>query len=528
MNTKNFFFVSVLLFVLVLSSQLTADDFTINGTVSDESGKLVTDAQVYIGKDALNNEKISITDDNGHFTLPLPAEEINSWQRLYAIAPDKKQIGSTVIRFNEGNITIPDILITLKPVRIITGNVTDSNDKPIEGVLVAGVDQIVYPNFKKTDKNGDFSFAYPKDDLKPLQKIVAFLENVGMDYICTEESERDRGKIQPEKIKNGHFQLKLNPFESHKFRVTDEKGTPLSGINIHPWLIKKENEKDSFNTAAFFNLDCYLESLTGTDGTAVVQSIGKTTFIASGTKEGTVMPDGSRCFFASVDKRYDDFDSTFVLKRRGNVKGSVRLADGTPVMWSRITIRDYNGGHGINFTDQKGEFTLGCKANELFDIGVESKLGAAPGILGFNTGNGTEEKRLDFVLQKGIRLHGTVYKPDKTPAEKYQIFIYEKSPEDLLTTTQNTLDLLAVIKNTLGNKDNTTRPQMVIRQHNDYFEPNSQGKYEYLLPATARKYNINVSLYYDPDLIFVLEDYEVKGNENEILLDIHLKPKEKE
>jgi hypothetical protein len=530
MKMRKIFWLSVVLFISVLSSRLIADDFTISGTVSDESGKPVAGAQVYLQEDVLNQDKISITDDNGRFTLSLPDKCVNnSWQRVFAVSANKKQLGSTHFNFEEGNRAIPDFSITLRPARIITGNVTDADGKPIEGVLVAGVDQIVYPNFTKTDKNGDFSFAYPNVYTKGapmlLQEVVAFLDNVGMDYVCTEELEKYRGKVPPEKIKNDSFQLKLNNFESYKFRVTDEKGTPLSRVEIWPWLIKKENEKSSYNSVGFPHPN--MPSFTGADGTTVVKSIGKTTFTASGAEEGIIMPDGSRCFFAYTTKQMNEFDPaesipTFVLKRRGNVKGSVRLADGTPVAWSRITIKRHDDcGHGLDRTDQNGEFTLRWRnANELFDIGVESKLGAAAGVFGFDVGNGIEEKRLDFVLQKGIRLHGTVYKPDKTPAENYHISIHEKCPEDLLATIQ------------ILDKDKATCPPggcptgVVIRQQSDYSTPNSQGKYEYLLPSVPRKYNIKVSLRNDPDLILNLTDYEVKGDENEILLDFHLKPKE--
>jgi hypothetical protein len=529
MNEKRFFLCCVVLFVLVLGSLLSAEESTINGNVFDESGKPVAGAQVYTEmSDVLSMDKICVTDNNGCFAIRLPSEKINPWRGLYAISSDKQQLGRATIQLNEGKSKIPDLSITLKPARMITGNVTDSNGKPIEDVWVAGVYQTVYPSVAKTDKNGNFRFAYPKDNLVPLQQIVAFLENVGMDYICTEELNESRRKIPPEKIKNDSFQLKLNRFESYKIRVVDENKTPLSGITVYPWLIKKENVNDSFNTVDF---SLRPENLTNIDGFAVVQAIGKTTvFNAYCPDEGIVLSDGSRVFFAFASGEWDVLTSsesipTLVLKRRGNVKGSVKLADGTPVVWSRITIkRHYTCGHGIRWTNQKGEFTLKYKANELFDVGVESELGAAPGAFGFDVGDGVTEKRLDFVLQKGIRLHGTVYKPDKTPAEQYQIFIHEKCPEDLSTT----------IKNAIGtNQDQATCPPggcgagIVIRQNSDYSQQNSGGKYEYLLPAVSRKYDIFVSLYSDPELQLTLENYEVQGNETEILLDLHLKPKEK-
>ena len=54
------------------------------------------------------------------------------------------------------------------------------------------------------------------------------------------------------------------------------------------------------------------------------------------------------------------------------------------------------------------------------------------------------------------------------------------------------------------------------------------GKYEYLLPAVHRKYDIFVTLNDDRDLFFELNDFEVKGDEGEIKLDFHLIPREEE
>jgi hypothetical protein len=223
MKTRKIFWLSVVLFISVLSSRLMADDFTISGTVSDESGKPAAGAHVHFRTDILGHESATITDDKGRFTISLRSEAISPWQYVCAVSPDQKLLGFTHISLKEGIAKKPDISITLKPARIITGNVIDAESKPIEGVLVAGViNEIVYPNFAKTDKNGDFSFAYPNSDFIKLRGVIAFLENVGMDYVYMEDSEKIRGEVSSEKIKNNPFQLKLNNFESYKFRVTDE------------------------------------------------------------------------------------------------------------------------------------------------------------------------------------------------------------------------------------------------------------------------------------------------------------------
>jgi len=347
-----------------------------------------------------------------------------------------------------------------------------------------------------------------------------------MDFIQTEEGRGNRSATPPEKIKDGPFALKLLKWQTFKVRVVDEQQTPIPGAEVFSWLPRKD-DKDSINLGRL--LHHLFPIVTDAQGIAEIPSITERMYsVAHCPDEGILMPDGNRRFFANAREHWSDFDKseaipTLTMEKLGNVKGTVKRADGTPVAWSRITIKRHDAcGHGIRWTNAVGEFTHSWgKAGELFDIGVESELGAAPGVFGFDVGDGIEEKRLDFVLEKGIRLHGTVYDPDGTPSEQYQIFLHEKCPPSLLETIQAAL----------GDTDQTCPPGgcavgVVIRQASDYSEPDSGGKYEYLLPAAPRKYDIFVSSYKNSDVFFELKDYEVKGNETEIKLDFHLKPRE--
>jgi len=67
---------------------------------------------------------------------------------------------------------------------------------------------------------------------------------------------------------------------------------------------------------------------------------------------------------------------------------------------------------------------------------------------------------------------------------------------------------------------------VVVRQVSDYDKPDSGGKYEYLLPAVQRKYDISVSSNTNSNVFFEIKDFEVKGDENDVKLDFHLKPRE--
>ena len=512
-----------------LHAEESAETILLKGTVVDENGTPVAGAEVYFGGHALaeflDPKWLQRSDEQGRFALPVPVDRLNNWMTVYARSPEKERLALERPKFKEGVSEIPELTLTLKQARIITGTVIDESGTPVEGAIVGGTWDTPYPSVTLTDKEGNFRFAYPEDGLRTLHQVFAFHEELGMDYIVTEEGGGHRKSTSPENIKDGPFALQLIQWQTYPIRIVDEHQMPIPGIQVYAWLQRKP-EKDSLN------LWSSIQSLTDSQGIATVPSISERMyFVAYPPDEGVLMPDGSRRFFSRDDKFSSDFDPseavpTLVLERLVNVKGTVKRADGTPVAWSCITISLRNlCGHGLRWTNAKGEFNFdGGKPGELFDIGVESELGAAPGVFAFDVGDGSEEKRLDFVLEKGIRLHGTVYLPDDTPAEQYQIILYEKCPPSLLATLQSVLGT---------NVDPETCPPggcpegVVIRQVSDSGKPDSGGKYEYLLPAIQRKYDISVWSYTNNDVFFELKDYEVHGDEEEIQLDFRMNVREK-
>ncbi|MCL2004646.1 MAG: hypothetical protein FWG73_00630 [Planctomycetaceae bacterium] len=491
-----------------LLAEIPTHTILLQGTVVDDAGKPVADAEVYYGGHTLaeivNPERRQRTDEHGKFVLPIPAERFHRGMPLYAFSPEKERLAEARPKLKEGISEITEFTLTLEKTRIITGTVTDGTGTPVAGAMVGGTWDTPYPSVTYTDKDGHFRFAYPEDGIRTLHQVFAVHTELGMDYVETEEGRGLRSETSPGSISDGPFSLTLIPWQTYPVRVVDEHQTPIPGIEVNAWLQRKPGV-DSIN------IWIPILSVTDAQGIATVPSISERTyFVARPPAEGVLMPDGSRLFFGNTDKFSTDFDPseaipTLVLERRANVKGTVKRADGTPVAWSGITISRHNlCGHGIQWSNANGEFSIPwAKAGELYDIGVESELGAAPGVFAFDVGDGIEERRLDFVLGNGIRLHGTVYNPDGTPSEQYLIFLFEKCPPG-------------------GCPDG-----VVVRQVSDGDKPNSGGKYEYSLPAVGRIYDISVSSYVNPDVSLQIADFAVNGDEGEIKLDLHLQPGER-
>jgi len=356
-----------------------------------------------------------------------------------------------------------------------------------------------------------------------LQLVYAFKEGVGFDYHCTEEG---RGMTPPEIISDGPFQLKLSPIKAMDIKVVNENGEPIPLAKVRAWLIGKAGEKSSFNTV---DAPDFFVSLTNEEGIATLQclpewTIERTSYSALGPQDGVVMPNSeNKSYFGHKSLDWNKLLEkteipTFVLPKLARAKGTVKLADGTPVAWATITRSDHAVcGHGIRFTDANGEFELLENANVKLDLAVdESKFGATPGIFAFDMGDGTSEKTLDFVIEKGIRMHGTVYGLDGKPTDKeFSVLIYEKdpNPEPVLCDPEDedceTCD---------------TGNAIVIRQTSNYGKDVLDGKYEYILPAVKRDYSISASVYSDEG--YASYEFTLTGNEEEYEFDLHLKVEE--
>ena len=516
----------------------------IRGRVVDEDGNPVAGALVRPGHIySLREQPASVkTDTRGVFQFELESKQVNPWLRFYAVTDDQTLLGDGRIKFEEGVAAVPEMTITIKPARVITGTVVDQDGQPVEGATVTGVDQITYPNLVTTDAEGKFRFAYPKG-LRPLQEVCAYKEGVGFDYLCTEEIDIYRGVTSPEKISDGPFSLTLSRIKPVEIKVVNEDDVPLPDVTVGAWLIRKEGEKDSFNTSG---APIFFDSRTNTDGIATLQclpewAINRTRYTAHGPEEGVLRVDGTRVYYGDDDKRMEEFENrqmslsnvmrqvqsftkdesyriipTFVLPKQARVKGTVKLPDGTPVPWACITRAAHaKCGHGIRFTDVNGEFELRENANETFDLAVDTcKLGATPGVFAFDVGDGSTEKTLDFVLEKGIRLYGTVYDLDGKPADKeYSVFIHENDPNPE-PCDPNSEDC----------PDGGCAVGIVIRQTSNYGEKVLDGKYEYLLPAVPRTYSIHASLYGAEG--HTSHEFALLGNEEEYELDLYLKADE--
>ena len=497
--------------------------FVLTGTVVDEEGKPVPGARLYdLNYSDLQQNMETISGANGKFRCETVMPPMFSV--LYAMSPDGQKLGMGMVRLDQDKdnpTRISPLTVILYSVRIITGRVVDSLGKPVAGALVAGCSQQNFPSHVRSGADGTFSFPYPNTQKTniALMKVYAYKEGVGFDYHTTKEIDPVYGITPPQDYSDGPFKLTLQPFSEMKFRITDDEGAPIQGAGVGPWLMTKTGENDCFNTACDGSLN--FNAFTDADGCAVLRSVPealkeKTTFLIRGEEWNKKFVAAGRSF-GSVIKKWDkltkDAEGVFnvSLPKQAVTCVQVTLPDGMPVPGCIISRASHKAcGHGIRITDANGITYLRENVGQYLDLAPESSFGAAPGVFAWDCGNGTKVKQLHFVLQKGIPVHGRVTRQDGSVPDYFSIFFYEKDPNAVSDTNKLYCDREGCakseaycIRQTSGGKNESVDPE----------------RYEYILPAVKRTYNIQANVYPDEQIHFSKE-ITVNGDEKEITLDI--------
>ena len=486
-------------------------DTVYTGTVVDEDGQPAGGVKVQstrTGEETLTNEK-------GEFTLPLV-----KWDTY--IATDRHRMKIGVWTGWQSN----DYQIELQKARRITGTVVCPEGKPAAAITVVGGFQTVFSEIVNTNDQGEFDFLFPDNERLSLQVICAFQKGKGLDFVSTRENPlySNYGATPPELISNGPFHLKLRPIEPVNIRVVDEDGQPITGARVTPWVISNptkpedlkawNDHRGSFNTSGLNGF----EAITNTEGYAVVDSVPKefleeTIFAATGPPvEGTAARFGSELpTWKSMSQ--DGQPPTVTLPRAALVRGRVTLDDSTPVGDAQIHLRFHNGACGIKSTNPKGEFDFEFNVHTLLNISVNSKLGAAPAVFGFSVGDGSEVKRLDFVLKKGIRLHGKVYNEDGLRLKQFDVTINAVDPDPPESFAKDRYDNEKRSPFHYG----TNWADLLPTLHPE------TGEYEILLPAVPHEYYLSVREIPSTGLGGLPYTLQVQGDEEEIEYDLHLK-----
>ncbi len=491
----------------------TEDDTAYHGTVVDEDGNPAPGVKVQ----AVQSGEETFTNEKGEFSFPNPMK----WEEFIATDHDRGLIGMDGRR--RGNEAEP---FKLHKARRITGTVVDTDGKPAVGATVVGNFQTVISEIVRTNDKGEFEFLYPDNEQISMQVVCAYEKGKGLDFVPTKEYPffSNYGATPKNLISNGPFHLKLRPVEPVKIRVVDEAGEPIPGVNVQTWIIANPKKPDDFkplnDQRNLFNTSGMKDFSADTDaeGYATMDTIPKDfledTSFTVGPSYAETLPRFSDIYTTWEKMTRNGQSPTVVLPPAAIVQGSVKLADGTPVPNAEIFLRYHNGGCASPLANDHGEFVLVQKPHTLLNISVRSKLGVTPSVFGFDVGDGSEVKRLDFVLKKGIRLHGKVYDQGDSLAKDFYVQVKEIDPNPPASYDPQAL---------IGVKPDGVTYYYNTADLEDFAgTEESHGEYECVIPAVRRDYGVSAETVPNKAMITKSHLLKVNGDEKEIEYDFHL------
>ncbi len=399
-------------------------------TALDPDGKPVPDTLVGLWYSDWHHpvKKIWTTDSDGCVKSKIPVKIIDNQGRFEAYNRDRQLLGRAEFPFEKSGLSDPvHVRCILQKTRRITGTVLDANDQPVENANVSGTDWgALRIACAKTDKQGKFE--YDASSEIPIGSIFAMKPGVGYDEVTFIENAYDYfQKVNDknwknEKHDNGPFTLKLKKGETITVRVVNDDHRPLEGIMVSPGFSQVDN------------LGTLLGQKTDAEGIVVFDWIpGRAGFTACGAnprfeRSGDA---GNYGHHLKWSQGLPNETLEITLPRRVEVRGSVRLEDGTPVPWCRLEILTGDMMTVGESTGHDGNFSY--DVNERADItilpdGYDQPLVAAKKWMERVVLPDDPETlpRFDFVLIEGTKLSGRILSPtDQKPIPDAYLWVSE-------------------------------------------------------------------------------------------------------
>ena len=403
--------------------------------------------------------------------------------------------------------------------------------------------------------------------------IYAYKEGVGFDYLYWKDIHGQLGFKPLEIVPWDDFnelpvQITLAPGTPVSFKVVNEEGEPLPGVKVAPTRIPHDGEIRQYPYIPPPTLQSFLDTLgvadscfgwTNEEGFATIsflpeRFIMRAEYDVESPREGVLHPDGRRvnyCGYLGLtmkEKPEKQEMPTITLEKwerewereewkPRHVIGTVKLPDGTPVPWVEVEIETsvyhYHSWIPSAFTDVNGEYeTVPLYYDDKYHINVaDNMIGIASPVLNVDVGDGDTKTRVDFVLEKGIRVHGTVYDVDGKPfiepfrnvihhlSSDFCVVFLEKKPKPEPDPFESPF------------LDDTERAALLWNERNEKRNGPSayilDGEYEYLLPAVKGEYKILVvdrgGYGDDPQVNATPQEFSLNGDEEEYEVDLYLK-----
>lgn len=408
-------------------SQPAYDDLvTLKGTVVDAQDQPVKGIPVFIKwKYPEPGRAETTTDAQGQFSLDVSKQRVRH-QALQAADSSFELMAQHALPWviKDDNSELKNIELQLQPSQRVELHVVDKAGQPIANAKTGIMDYYRVWGTGETDDKGRMVYRIPHD--VEVRYVFAMRDGHGTDYKSYVLPRGQRGDklTSPPKLPDHPVKLQLTGAHPLKVLVQDSDGKPLSGIEIAPWLLKKEDQSETMNLSYFYEL---IQKKTDAAGVVDFPWIPEWQ-----TGQLIVWPRDNR--YAHLRGLYDpqkgDGSLTMKLVKRVPISGQVLLPNGKPA--AGITIQISGRGHQIDSvrgtvkTDETGRYEFMATPDMIYLVTAVDEKWASTSHTGFAVWPGKPIDNLDFQLRPATRIHGrvTIGSPAK-PVEGQTIYVYE-------------------------------------------------------------------------------------------------------
>jgi RNA polymerase sigma factor (sigma-70 family) len=372
----------------------------ISGVVVDDTGRPVAGAKVN-GTWLRRAADDATTAADGSFSLQLGGPTISSALIRATSDGDARQ---GLARFDEsfGPTPMP-LRIVLKPARVSTIRVSDSDGKTVEGAAVEVLTMYGPLVRTFTDALGRARLRLPAD--ADVSHVSALKSGVGFDYFGTDPLMRMIGEPSP---LPAEVSLTLDASRRVEVKAVDSTGRPVAGVTLGPFFFQKRGRQDLLN-------------LSGNDATlATTDAAGIARFDWIPKRAEGPIGFGVRLGEHSAKEaiRFDpsehDATVTVSVHRDVRVQGKVYLPDGAPAVnvllhaQGSFTDGAPQIGHFFTRTLDDGSYAISVFPGQTYAIALLDPRGAATPLTGIKMEEGVPRDGLDFRMSAGAPVRGRV------------------------------------------------------------------------------------------------------------------------
>jgi hypothetical protein len=411
------------------------EQIVIAGRVVDHAGQAAAKAVVTIhnryGDEPTTVEVV--TDDSGKFQTQFAGlANLLAHLQIHATSEDGRRRGYYRFSWDTRAEAIPAAEIKLETTKVLKVRAVDAQGNSVAGAKAAM--QLGYPVTLSpvlTGEDGFASFEVPESER--VLSAVAWKDHMGLDYrvySLPPGREADVHAKPPEFPENGFATLVLDGAAPLTVRVTDDQGHPLAGVDLYPWLLKKESESDELNLGIFPFEFKQPTDANGTVSFPWIPAWNKRVITVWPTVEGFVCSRGNYDPLKNSSGRLE-----MSLARLVPIRGRVTLPDGTPRAGIPVEARGQgyssDGSSGNAVTDSDGRYELLVAPEQIYLVIVRDKDWVSTPRDGFAVHSNSPMEGQDFVLRPATRLSGRLLNEKTRQAIPGQTVLIYQYGQDL-------------------------------------------------------------------------------------------------